>query len=114
MIPVQYFQVAAAAIPTLLIAVAVGAKQGQQMWDAVKGAKGFDRFMRVTWPLVLTVIVLGGEISALGGTVTNGGGGLQASIAFMAIVVLLYTIALELVAPMRSQLSKREDSAVMW
>lgn len=61
------FQVAATAIPTLLIAVAVGLKQGTLYAKSYAAVQGWRRWMMVLVALFVNFSIVLGEFAALGG-----------------------------------------------
>jgi hypothetical protein len=71
-VPLAYFQVGATAIPTLLIAVAVGLKQGASHAESFKKTKG-DRAVSVFTVILFSLTVGVGELAAL----TSGWGVVQ-------------------------------------
>jgi hypothetical protein len=99
-IPIMFFQVASTAIPTLLIAVAVGIKQGATFAGMYERAKTEDwkaRMVLITVGLV-SIIVLG-ELAALRAIARGSGNELEALMAWAAIMNCLLLILLEFILP---------------
>jgi hypothetical protein len=98
--PVQYFQATAAAIPTLLNAIAVGMKGGIQYADYMNSMKsGSDRSKVILWAIGLIYVIAGGEVAALIAILTNNGSLFQAGWAFAAVIFCFLALASEFIRP---------------
>lgn len=98
-IPIEFFQACASIIPTLLVALLIGAKHGTLLAEAA-------RKNRATL-IVLTAAGVGGallislgELAALMGIMNHGGSKLQAAVAVTAIFFIIYMLMFEIADPL--------------
>lgn len=102
-IPIEFFQACATIIPTLLVALLIGAKHGTLLAEAA-------RKNRATL-IVLTaagvggaVLISAGELAALMGIMNHGGSKPQAMIAVTAIFFIIYMLMFEIAGPLSSNM----------
>jgi hypothetical protein len=102
-IPIEFFQACATIIPTLLVALLIGAKHGTLLAEAA-------RRNRATL-IVLTaagvggaVLISSGELVALMGIMNHGGTKPQAVIAVTAIFFIIYMLMFEIAGPLSSNM----------
>ena len=111
-IPLQFFQVAATSIPTLLIAVAVGAKTGEALVVGMGDSK-FQKVQTFTFLLLFTLSIVVGEIAALLALVhghgSKGACFWAANGIFMALVFVFRPFYL----PFTEKISPRMGKAVL-
>jgi hypothetical protein len=101
-LPIMFFQVAASAIPTLLIAVAVGIKQGatyakQYGQLAARGFKFKAMVLGITVAIGLAIAM--GEFAALRAIARGSGNSAEVELVFTAIFICFLLIVLEMLAP---------------
>jgi hypothetical protein len=111
-IPIAFFQVGATAIPTLLIAVAVGLKQGVSHAESFKKTKG-DRAVAVFTVSLFSLTVGAGQLAALTALYQGTGGRFQALLVWMAVSFALMFIIMEFITPVVSAM-KPLGGAIMW
>lgn len=105
--PIVFFQVAAAAIPTLLIAIAVGMKQADAFAKLFeKASKRAKPFLVGFW-VVLVLMILLGEIAAIRAIARGSGNRLEAEFVWSAIMICLFMIVLEMMQPLGRLMSAR-------
>lgn len=106
---IQYFQAVATAIPTLLIALAVGMRLGETTAARLEAVpvKHLTRFTIIL--ATNTLIIVAGEFAALFALVRGGGNGVEAIICFLAVVVCLNNLIVFLLLP----ILKRYPAGVM-
>ena len=99
MIPIEFFQACATIIPTLLVALLIGAKHGTLLAEAARKNR--------TTLIVLTAAGVGGailislgELAALMGIMNHGGSKPQAVIAVTAIFFIIYMLMFEIAGPL--------------
>lgn len=110
MIPVQFFQVTAAAIPTLVIAMAVGAKQGQLMADSFARSNGSGRFLLVFFSVIVFALVFAGEWLSLRALIWGNGEKVSALIIYCCIALLLYLVCWQFIFPIKEFFSEGQWS----
>lgn len=113
-VPIMFFQVAATAIPTLLIAVAVGIKQGAtyaEYYGQIK--RPWVKIMLVGMTVVLGLAIALGEFAALRAIARGSGNGLEAELVFSAIYVCFMLIFMELLAPFAQHMTLRAHSRLL-
>lgn len=99
-VPIVFFQVAAAAIPTLLIAIVVGLKQADAFAQLFKKAsKRLKPVLLGFWLLLVLMIVLG-ELCAFRAIARGSGNSLEAESVWAAIMICLGMIVLEMLQPL--------------
>jgi hypothetical protein len=114
-IPIEFFQACASIIPTLLVALLIGAKHGTLLAEAARKNR--------TTLILLTaagvggaVLVSSGELAALMGILNHGGSKPQAAIAVTAVFFIIYILMFEIAGPlsgnMPNSLLKHAVSAV--
>jgi MFS family permease len=104
-VSITYFQAAATAIPTLLIAVAVGIKQGAIYADYYGLLRGRRKiFVLVMLSIVALAIVLG-EMAALRAIARGSGNTLEVELSWAAIMTCMLLIVLEMVQPLAEKMA---------
>lgn len=106
-VPIMFFQVAATAIPTLLIAVAVGIKQGATFAEGFVLVEGVHRRILGALGVFVTLSIVLGEFAALRAVIRGSGNQLELELAFAAIAGCLLLITIEMVTPLVKKLSPR-------
>lgn len=99
MVPVQFFQVAATAIPTLMIALFIGAKNGENVAKRMSASGWFIKALGVLGTLAFLTAILFGELASLIGVIANGGGTTRADLIMWVIILMLLVLSFELVDP---------------
>jgi hypothetical protein len=103
-IPIQFFQVGAAAIPTLLVAVSVGLKQGAQYAELATKSGPIVRYATALLSLFLMLNIVAGELCALYALTIGSGDTALARPVATAIMICLLIIALEFLKPIMDTL----------
>ncbi|WP_285250239.1 hypothetical protein [Pseudarthrobacter sp. fls2-241-R2A-168] len=99
-VPIMFFQVSATAIPTLLIAVAVGIKQGQTFAGFYERAvTGRHKRVLLVMTIVLPLIIILGELCALRAVLRGAGNELELLLVWGAYFNCLLLIFLEFIVP---------------
>lgn len=107
-IPMVYFQAGATAIPTILIALAIGAKQGQTWAEGLQTETRLGRISSMLLVVFCVFLMFAGEASALIALFTNDPDITQADMVWFAVMIGLLLLTLELIKPYREVLKKRE------
>ena len=98
-IPIEFFQACATIIPTLLVALLIGAKHGTLMAEAAR--KNQTTLILLTAAGVGGAILISvGELAALMGIMNHGGSKPQAAIAVTAIFFIIYMLMFEIAGPL--------------
>jgi hypothetical protein len=105
-VPLAFFQVAATAIPTLLVAMAVGMKRGEGLGTAFKNAKKQYQMLIVLFTLLMVAVIGWGEMLALLVLAKGQGEVWQARWVFTAIATLIFVLIVEFVGPLDRALGK--------
>ncbi|WP_306904384.1 hypothetical protein [Arthrobacter pascens] len=112
MIPIEFFQACATIIPTLLVALLIGAKHGTLLAEAAR--KNQTTLILLTGAGVGGAILISvGELAALMGIMNHGGSKPQAAIFFI-IYMLMFEIAGPLSRNMPNNLLSYAVSAVFF
>lgn len=98
-IPIQFFQVSAAAIPTLLVAVVVGLKQGSLWAETMNKSGWFVKLSTTTVSLAIILTIICGEFCAVYALTIGEGTSALAKPVCAAIAFCLLIIALEFLKP---------------
>jgi hypothetical protein len=107
-IPIEFFQACATIIPTLLVALLIGAKHGTLLAEAAR--KNRAALIVLTAAGVGGAVLISvGELAALMGIMNHGGSKPQAGIAVAAIFFIIYMLMFEIAGP----LSKNMPNSVM-
>lgn len=106
LVPIAYFQVAATAIPTLLVAMAVGMKHGTNLAESMKGATKWERGLMAVFGVAMAFMVSWGETLSLLALVKGRGEVWQAGHVFSAIASLIFIVIYEFVYPIKEALGK--------
>jgi hypothetical protein len=112
-LPIMYFQVGATAIPTLLIAVAVGIKHGAAYASYYEQVKGWPRFLFLVITVVTGLAVALGEFAALRAIARGSGNQLEGEMVWSAISLCLLLIVMELVEPFAEKMERRNHKNLM-
>jgi protein-S-isoprenylcysteine O-methyltransferase Ste14 len=104
--PIMFFQVGATAIPTLLIAVAVGIKQGAIYAEIYDRAAGWHKKFALVLLCLVTLSIVLGETAALRAIARGSGNGMEIELVWTAIMVCLLLIALEMVQPLSAKMTE--------
>ncbi|MET3812432.1 hypothetical protein [Arthrobacter sp. UYEF3] len=103
-VPITFFQAGATAIPTLLIAVAVGLKQGVIQAEMLKKASNFGK-IGILIPAVLFVVsVVAGLLAAVTALFYDHGSSFQAGLVLTALMNSLAFIVIEFFTPIAAAL----------
>ncbi|WP_156507344.1 hypothetical protein [Arthrobacter sp. OY3WO11] len=112
-VPLAYFQVGATAIPTLLVAVAVGLKQGVTHAEEFKKASRIDKGVAVFTVVLFSLSVGVGELAALTALYRGEGSSLQALLVWGAVSFALLLIIMEFITPIVSAM-KSLGAVILW
>lgn len=112
-VPIQFFQVGATAIPTLLIAVAVGVKQGAAYAEMFSNSSRLMKCVTLFGLFTFLVSVVGGELAALTALYQGKGTPSQAIFVYTGIGNTLAALVAEYVQPMAKAMSFR-GGLVLW
>lgn len=111
----EFFQVAATAIPTSLIAIAIGARSADDyIHNHANTAKALERGIAVCTALMITAIAIAGELSALIALGTGRSTSFEADAVTLAIILLLFSISAVLINPIVSALKSRVTRLVSY
>jgi hypothetical protein len=110
-IPVTFFQAGATIIPTLLIALAVGAKRGEKYAEEMTEKKPSGLIAIVT-VLILVLVAGVGEVTALIAIVFKAGSTFQAGLVFAAILFGIFMVGLELTRPLLTKTSTGVENLI--
>lgn len=94
------FQAGATAIPTLLIAIAVGLKHGAAQAETFKSSSALIKIVTVFMGVILIVSLVGGELAALTALYHGEGNVFLAKLVFVAIINCLGILAFEFLQPL--------------
>jgi len=111
-IPIEFFQASATIIPALLIALAVGAKHGEDYAERMT-EKRFSGFIAIVTVLVLVFVIGAGEVTALIGIIFGGASAGAAGLVFTAILLCILLVARELTQPLFAKTSRRVQELVL-
>ena len=103
-VPIPFFQAAATAIPTLLIALAVGVKMGNQF--ATDSPYRLDKLGKATAALLVVATIVSGEFVALAALIEGAGSANQATWVLTSIGTCIYFLGFELLTPLLYGLSR--------
>jgi len=106
MIPIQYFQAIAGAIPTLLIALAVGLKTGDELAEGIEETALRRRLKFYIPVLSAGTIIICGEAWALIALATGWGGAAQAVFCAASLLMCLLFLLYAFVRPSIRKLKK--------
>lgn len=112
-VPIAYFQVGATAIPTLLVAVAVGLKLGLSHAEEFKKASRVDKGVAVFTVVLFSLSVGIGELAALTALYQGEGSSLQAFLVWGAVSFALLLIIMEFITPIVSAM-KPLGAVLVW
>lgn len=112
-IPIMFFQVGATAIPTLLIAVAVGIKQGAIYADFYAVAKGWHKKFAMVLLAMVTLAIVLGEMAALRAIARGSGNAIEVEMVWAAIMTCLLLIVLEMVQPLAEKMAPDSGHTLM-
>lgn len=107
-IPMAYFQAGATAIPTILIAVAVGVRQGTTWARDMQKETRLGRILTICIVIFCVLIIVGGEASALVALLTGHGTLMAADVVWGGVMSGLLLLTAELIKPFMEVLRKRE------
>ncbi len=113
-IPLAFFQAGATAIPTILIALAIGMKHGTQEAERIARKSLRERRTSIGFVLLLVLAVVGGEFSALFALLLGSGNYALATIVWLGVSLGLLTLIGELLKPILGVLSKNESRILIW
>lgn len=98
-VPIIFFQVSAAAIPTLLIAIVVGLKHADAFAKYFgRASKRAKPFYLAFWLLLILMIVVG-EFAAFRAIARGSGNALEVEMVWTAIMICVFMIVLEMLQP---------------
>ncbi|MFE4837385.1 hypothetical protein ACFRAU_22230 [Arthrobacter sp. NPDC056691] len=104
----EFFQAGATAIPAILIALAVGAKQGIRWAQDLQGKSRLGRVLVIMIVLFCILAVLGGEAVALVTLLTQNYTVDAANLVWSGLMIGLLVLITELIRPVSDGLPKRE------
>ncbi len=84
--PIQYFQVTAAVIPTLLIALAVGIRTSDRLAPAMTRATGLKRYAFLLLIALVAIVIGGAEVASLEALVLGSGTVFSTIVAFLGVI----------------------------
>ncbi|MET3349022.1 UNVERIFIED_ORG: heme exporter protein D [Arthrobacter sp. UYEF1] len=113
-IPLAFFQAGATAIPTILIALAIGMKHGTQEAESIARQSRRERRTSIGFVLLLVLTVVGGEFSALFALLSGSGNYALATMVWLGVSMGLLTLIGELLKPILGVLSKNERRILIW
>ncbi|TFC03362.1 hypothetical protein [Cryobacterium sp. MDB2-33-2] len=105
-LPIQFFQVGAAAIPTLLVAVSLTLKMGASNAVAIQAANRVWKTGLILSTVLLPVLIIAGELNAVVPLLTGQPNRQQAVWVWVAISICIVALLLELVMPVCAVISK--------
>jgi hypothetical protein len=104
---------AAAVIPTLMIAVAVGMKRGHSLAET-SGDNEVKILRNLNVVMALYFMIGAGEVNALLAVATNGGTAVQGYWAYTGIILAFAQLGYELVMPVVAEVEGRGVARVVW
>lgn len=107
-IPMEYFQAGATAIPTILIALAVGARQGTTWAKDMQKETRLGRILAICIVSFCVLVIVGGETSALVALFTGHRTIMEADMVWAGVMIGLLLLIVELIKPVMEVLKKRE------
>ncbi|WP_306633669.1 hypothetical protein [Pseudarthrobacter siccitolerans] len=99
-VPIMLFQAGATAIPTLLIAIAVGLKQGAAQAEAFESSSKPMKIVTVFFGVVLILSLVCGELAAITALYHGEGDVFLAKLVCIAITNCLGILAFEFLQPL--------------
>ncbi|MBT2565269.1 hypothetical protein J7I84_01945 [Arthrobacter sp. ISL-85] len=112
-LPIMFFQVAATAIPTLLIAVAIGIKHGDTYAGYYERVQGRIRYLYPSLTVAMGLVVALGEFAALRAIARGSGNHLEAEMVWGAIHICLLLIVIELLEPFGKTMKRPQHKLLL-
>ncbi|SDP33250.1 hypothetical protein SAMN04487914_10890 [Arthrobacter sp. ok909] len=106
-VPMPFFQVGATAIPTLLVAVAIGIKAGNLHGEVFQSARKSHKIAALFSSFFFIAIVTAGELSALTALFKGYGNSIQAACIWTAMTTCLFLIIIEFVGPISNSMTAK-------
>lgn len=100
-VPIAYFQVLGAAIPTALIAAGITSRLAEVRAKELEESTSTQEKVSILFALVVFgLIALAGETAALMAVATNFGTAFQATISFSALLLLIVIVLAQMIYPL--------------